>query len=454
LGIGGKRLSRIALNGAKTAPFFFGATHDETENTVLSSIPNPWRGLRGLPSIVWIIFATSLVNRAGMMALPFLVLYLTEHLGVSAALAGLAVSAYGVGGVITAPIAGRLCDRTGPFTIMRWSLGLTGMLLLIIPLVHSFAIVVVLTFVWALVADAGRPATLSALTETIAPEQRKAAIAVNRLGVNLGMSIGPAVGGFLAMVSFPMLFVVDGLTSLAAAGVLTALLWSSRRSLAAVHRLSVKHEHDPARVSTETRASGGVSSDRAAMAFFVAMFLVGLVFMQHQGAMPLYLVRDLHYPESFYGMLFVLNTLLIVAVEVPLNLAMSRWPHRRATMLGVLLFAVGFGALGIVHSAMAITATVVIWTFGEMVLFPVSTAYVADLAPAGRTGEYMGAYSSTFSLALIVGPWAGTAALDRFGPVAAWGGVFMCGLVSLGVLALSRPPLASSAGLALESSSS
>ena len=77
---------------------------------MLSSIPNPWRGLRGLPSIVWIIFATSLVNRAGMMALPFLVLYLTEHLSVSATLAGLALSAYGVSGVITAPIAGRLCD--------------------------------------------------------------------------------------------------------------------------------------------------------------------------------------------------------------------------------------------------------------------------------------------------------------------------------------------------------
>jgi predicted MFS family arabinose efflux permease len=182
-------------------------------------MPNPWRGLRGLPSIVWIIAATSLVNRAGMMALPFLVLYLTEHLGVSASLAGLAISAYGVGGVITAPIAGRLSDRVGPFTIMRASLALTGLLLLVIPLAHSFSLVVALTFLWAIVADAARPATLSVLTESVPTEQRKAAVSLNRLAVNLGMSIGPAVGGYLALVTFPLLFVVDGLTSLAAAGV-------------------------------------------------------------------------------------------------------------------------------------------------------------------------------------------------------------------------------------------
>ena len=419
---------------------------------MLSSLPNPWRGLRGLPPTVWIVFATSLVNRAGMMALPFLVLYLTEHLGVSAALAGLAVSAYGVGGVITAPIAGRLCDRIGPFTIMRASLALTGVVLLIIPLVHSFAAVVALTFAWALVADAGRPATLSALTETIPPEQRKAAIAVNRLAVNLGMSIGPAVGGFLATVSFPLLFVVDGLTSLAAAGVLATLLRSRGQSAAVTHQLVVGSEHDRARDDGNRRVvAGGVLSDRAAMAFFVALFLTGLVFMQHQGAMPLYLVRNLHYRESFYGMLFVLNTLIIVAVEVPLNLAMSRWSHRHAAMLGVLLFAVGFGALGVAHGAVAISATVVIWTFGEMVFFPVSTAYVAELAPPGRSGAYMGAYSSAFSLALIVGPWAGTAALDRFGPGVVWAGVFVCGLVAVGVLALSRQPAASVSELRIES---
>ena len=71
---------------------------------LLSRLPvtNPWRGLGALPRDVWIIFATSLVNRAGVMALPFLVLYLTRYLGTPATLAGLALSVYGLGGIISA----------------------------------------------------------------------------------------------------------------------------------------------------------------------------------------------------------------------------------------------------------------------------------------------------------------------------------------------------------------
>jgi predicted MFS family arabinose efflux permease len=402
---------------------------------------NPWRGLRGLPRTVWIIFATSLVNRAGMMALPFLVLYLTRHLGTSAALAGLAVSAYGLGGIVTGPISGKLCDRVGPFTVMRASLALTGVILLLIPLAHQFSTVVLLVFVWALIADATRPATMSALTSAAAPEQRKAAIALNRLGVNLGMSIGPAVGGFLALVSFPLLFVVDGLTSLAAAGVLALLLRPEdiqRVAHAAQPRAdSASNSAEP--IAREVTPSRGVWGDRTALMFLLGMVLIGLVFTQHQGAMSVYLVRDLHYRESFFGALFVVNTLMIVALEVPLNLAMNNWPHRRALVLGMTLCAIGFGAMGVTKSVAPLVATVVVWTFGEMITFPVGTAYIADLAPRGRIGEYMGAFSSTFSLSVIIGPWAGTAALDRFGGLATWSGVLVCGLIAAGVVALTHP---------------
>ena len=393
-------------------------------------VKNPWAGLRGLPRTVWIVAATSLVNRAGMMALPFLVLYLTRHIGTSAALAGLAVSAYGLGGIVTGPIAGRLCDRLGPFTVMRASLALTGVILMVIPLAHSFGVVVLLVFVWALIADATRPATMSALSSAAAPEQRKAAIALNRL-------------------------VVDGLTSLAAAVVLSLLLRPEDVRLVA-HASRPEDENSsglPVHRSAGPPVHPGVWRDRTALTFLLAMVLVGLVFTQHQGAMSVYLVRDLHYRESFFGALFAVNTLMIVALEVPLNLAMAHWPHRRALILGMLLTGVGFGAMGIAKSVGPLVATVVIWTFGEMITFPVGTAYLADLAPRGRMGEYMGAYSSTFSLSVIIGPWAGTAALDRFGSAATWAGVFVCGLIAAAVTALTHPHAADESALELVSSS-
>ena len=81
---------------------------------------------------------------------------------------------------------------------------------------------------------------------------------------------------------------------------------------------------------------------------------MNVVFSQHQGAMPLYLVRDLHYRESFYGGLFVLNTLIIVAIEVPLNLRMAHWPARPALTLATVLIAVGFGALGVAQAPLPI----------------------------------------------------------------------------------------------------
>ncbi|HEX8360906.1 MAG TPA: MFS transporter, partial [Longimicrobium sp.] len=141
-------------------------------------IPNPWRGLRGLPADVWLLFATTLVNRTGTMALPFLVLYLTQHMHLPARVAGAALTVYGVGSLCSAPFAGWLCDRLGALRVMELSLVLSGLLLLLFPLAHSFPAVLALTLAWSLAGEAIRPASLAALAETTAPEQRRAAVSL------------------------------------------------------------------------------------------------------------------------------------------------------------------------------------------------------------------------------------------------------------------------------------
>src|SRR5437588_2466153 len=185
---------------------------------------NPWRGLGRLPAQVWVVFVTTLVNRAGTMVLPFLALYMTQYLGHPSTVGGLALTAYGFGSFVTAPMAGRLSDRIGAFRVMQMSLLLSGVFLLLVPFAHSVVLVLGLILIWSALTEAVRPASLAVLTGTIAPDQRKAAIALNRLAINIGMSVGPAVGGFLAAASFPMLFFVDGMTSLAAGVVLTLLV--------------------------------------------------------------------------------------------------------------------------------------------------------------------------------------------------------------------------------------
>ena len=122
---------------------------------------NPWRGLRGLPKEVWVVSAATLINRAGTMVLPFLVLYLTQSLGFSADQAGLALTVYGIGALITAPISGRLVDKMGVLQIMKGSLFVSGAILLLFPLTQSFEAVLAITIAWAIASEAVRPASMT-----------------------------------------------------------------------------------------------------------------------------------------------------------------------------------------------------------------------------------------------------------------------------------------------------
>lgn len=388
------------------------------------------------------VSGVTLVNRMGTMVLPFLVLYLTQHLGYSAKTAGLVIAVYGVGGLVSAPLAGRLSDRVGALRVMQGSLLLSGLLYLLFPLAQRLETVLALTAAAAVAAEAVRPASLAALTHSIAPEQRKAAIALNRLAINLGMSVGPAVGGFLAMFSFPLLFVVDGATAILAGAALTATIWKLGPRM--------REDHAPAGAAGAAPAlPAGVLRDGRMLFFLFAVFLVGVVFLQHEAAMPLFLVNELGLTKAFYGMMFAVNTVLIVLLEVPLNLAMSHWPHRRALVLGALLTGAGFGALAFATGPWTVLLTVIVWTFGEMVFFPVSATYVADAAPPKRRGEYMGAYSMAWGFAFTLGPAAGTAVFERFGSVTLWTAVFAVGVVSALMLAAMAEPRAEPARAAV-----
>ncbi|HET9035176.1 MAG TPA: MFS transporter [Myxococcaceae bacterium] len=383
---------------------------------------NPWSDLAGLPRDSWLLALATLVNRAGTMVIPFLALHFTRNLGFSAGQAGAALAVYGIVSLLTSPFAGRLADRVGSQRILTVSLFLGGLGFWALPLLKTMPQVVVGMVVLSAVSEAMRPATLALVSDLAPPELRRQAYALNRLAINLGMSVGPALGGFLAAHSFQMLFWVDGATSIAAAVVLVFF---------------------PFRVkSVEAHATGapslGAIADRRLRYVILCLLPVILVFFQHEGAMPVWMVEQLGMPTQVFGLIFTINTLLIVFLEVRLNGLTAHWSPARALSVGSVLCTVGFGALAFLTSYWGIMLTVVIWTFGEMILFPASATYISELAPPARRGEYMGFYSMTFGIGFTIGPWAGLNVLEAAGARTLWLACLAVGTLSTLLLARIR----------------
>jgi MFS family permease len=120
---------------------------------------------------------------------------------------------------------------------------------------------------------------------------------------------------------------------------------------------------------------------------------------------------------------------------LPLTSLTRRFPSRVVMAAGYLLIGAGFSLNAFAHSVPGLVACVVIFTFGEMASMPVSSAYIADLAPAHLRGRYMGVYGLTWSAALIVAPQMG---LRLFGvsPAALW---LTCGALAALAAAIIFP---------------
>ena len=384
-----------------------------------------WKDLRFLPRPVWLVAASQLVNRAGSMVLSFLVLYLTRDRGFSAEQAGFIILLYGAGAIVCAPLAGRLADKLGSVPLMRASLFLSGATLLVYPFAKKPIAIAAMTILLAVLTEGFRPAAMSFFAETVEAPRRKSAFAVYRLAINLGMAIGPAVGGILATIAFRYLFFVDGATSIAAGLVLAgATLPNSRK---------MPRKAGSPSTTTRLRLSTAAHADPRFLFFLLGVLPVCVIFFQHISSMPLYIVDDLGFTPRTFGLLFSLNCLLIVVLEIPLNAATAHWSHRRTLALGAILSGAGYGAMAFATNVWTLAVTVVIWTFGEMLFFPASAAYATDVAPEARRGEYSGLYTMVFSIAFGVGPWAGTVVLERAGARVLWGLTFILGLIAAAI---------------------
>ncbi len=180
---------------------------------------------KGLSKETWIIATTLLINRSGLMVMTFLSLYLIESFDYSVAEAGFVVSFYGWGSLVGVWLGGLLAEKIGYLRIQFFALLVSGFVFITMYYATEYWQFITLSFLVSATADMFRPANMATIPWYSNPENRKRSIALIRLAINLGISIGPALGGFLALkVGYESLFWVDGITCIFAGFFMLILL--------------------------------------------------------------------------------------------------------------------------------------------------------------------------------------------------------------------------------------
>jgi MFS family permease len=380
----------------------------------------------GVPREVWALSTVALVNRAGTMVLPFLTLYLTQRLDLTPARAGQIVGCYGLGSVAGSYLGGWLSDRIGARRVQLLSLTASGLGFLMLLYLHDFSSWALGVFCVSTVAEAFRPAMMVAVADASPPSVRPRAFAAVRLAVNLGMSIGPAVGGLLAARHYRWLFIGDAATCWAAAVVLL---------VAVRDRSSIPTD----RRSTAFRTTGSPWRDPPFLGFLALTMMFGVVFLQIFTTMPIYFKQHYGFAEDTIGLLLALNAILIVALEMILLRALENRDRVSVAGAGALLACAGMALLPLGSVLSMAVLSVVIWTFGEMLALPMCNAIAADRAGTNPMGSYMGAYTLAFSVSFVLAPVLGTIVYQHVGPDQLWYGVGVTGvLLAAGFGLLSR----------------
>jgi predicted MFS family arabinose efflux permease len=381
----------------------------------------------GLPREVWLLAGALLVNRAGTMVLPFLSLYLTRDLELTTASAGLIIGCFGIGSMVGSYLGGWLSDRMEPLRVQQLSLVAAGFGFLAFTRLDGFFALAAGVLVLATISDAFRPALMVSVAHTSPPEIQARSFALIRLAANLGMAIGPAIAGVLAVYGYVWLFVGDALTCWAAAIMLLLTLEvGTREGRGAPH--------------DGTKRTGSPWRDPPFLVFLALVAVIAMAFFQVWSTMPLYLRSFYGWSERSIGLLLALNALLIVIAEMLLIRAVEDRDRLRMVGLGACLVGAGLALLPLGPLWIAAVSSMVVLTFGEMLSMPITNVVVAERADQDSVGRYMGAYSLAFSTAFVIGPIVGTATYERVSPEALWYGIGVIGIVlALAFAALSRP---------------
>ena len=369
------------------------------------------------PRQFWLLMAGMLINTIGMMFIwPFLNIYLNEVLGIPVAKATLLPVLEQAVSLFTTLAAGSVADRFGRKWLMALSLGAVASVYFLMGFADQWWMFAVLLGMRGFFLPLYRVAADAMVADLITDEsERMPAYSLLRTANNLGVAIGPVLGGFVAAVSYKASFLAAASAMLFFAILVTV---GMKETLPGGNKFSLKADGQPS--STVPSGYRVILRDHIFMIALLAFAFNGMGATLPFQLLGIYGKENFGLSEAVIGMIVMVNALIVVFFQVPVSRVTRKLESLKVLATGALFYAIGVTSIALGDQALHFAISMAILTIGELLIAPTFTSFAVNLAPEAMRGRYMSAYWVGWSVSRGTGPAIAGQVYDTVSPTAIW----------------------------------
>ena len=375
----------------------------------------------------WLLLSASFIDSlGGSLIFPFLSLFMTHKFNVGMTEVGTMYLVWGLtSGLIGNVLGGALADKFGRKTNMIFGLIASATSALLMVIIENIVLFYIAIAIVGIFQDIAGPARQAMIADLVPEELRGDAYGLFRIVFNLSVTIGPAIGGFMASRSFEMLFLADMVISVLVAAFVFFFLPETRPQQGETEMDTEENFRDTLEGYRE------VIKDKLYLEFIIVSILSALMYFNMNSSLSVYLVNYRNISPEQFGYILSLNAGMVVMLQMLFTRLTASWKPMLAIALGNLLYVVGFTMYGIVESYPLYLLAMVVITIGEMIYAPKEQTIVASLAPEHMRGRYMAVRNLSWIIPVSFGPLGAGLIMDNLDPRLLWFIVSFIGMLAV-----------------------
>lgn len=356
---------------------------------------------KGLPNEIYILFICRMINSIGAFVYPLITLILTKKVGLPKSSAGLYITLLSASTVPSLMIGGKLVDSIGRKRLMVIFQGLGAITIICCAFLEPTIKLVYMLIISTNFFMTASPAYDALLADLTVPENRKISYSLLYMGNNLGLALGPFIGGMLFNNHLPLVFIFDGVTTIISVILIGIYIKETIHS-----KENGIENNDRKFEKAETGSVFSILIRRPILIYFaLILFIYNFAYSQWSFLLPIQLTNKFsELGSKYYGALASFNGLIVIVCTPIIQRYTNKIKDMIVIVLGGIFYALAYFIYSFVPYLLLFYIGAFIMTLGEIMVVTNASSFVADRTPASHRGRVSSILPIIFGAGYSIGP--------------------------------------------------